>query len=98
MELNRNHYFIIGIVLLLLGLQWRLVDTFVLNEQVSKFVASQTGAAAAASSKVSQFGGVSAGGLRTITLPNWLGYALMSAGSILVLHSLALSNPGGGHK
>ncbi|MBS0210039.1 MAG: hypothetical protein JSS27_13910 [Planctomycetes bacterium] len=96
MELNRNHYFIIGIVLLLLGLQWRLVDTFVLNEKASQFVAAQT--AGAGSVKVSQFGTTGANGLRMITLPTWLGYALMSVGAVLILHSLALNAPGGAHK
>jgi hypothetical protein len=33
---------------------------------------------------------------RTVELPSWLGYSLISVGSILVLHSIAMGKPGGG--
>ena len=32
---------------------------------------------------------------RTIHPPEWIGYALLSVGSVLVLHSLAMKKPGG---
>jgi hypothetical protein len=98
-ELNRNHYFIIGLVLLLLGIQLRLVDSFVLNEQASKFISAQMGqTVAAASEKVSRVGGSGVITLRVVHLPTWLGYALMSIGSVLILHAMALTAPQGAHK
>jgi len=41
MEINRNQYFLIGLVILLLGLQVRMVETYVLNEKASKFLAER---------------------------------------------------------
>ena len=41
MEINRNQYFMIGLVILLLGLQIRMVETYVLNERCSKFIAER---------------------------------------------------------
>ena len=32
MDIDRNRYFMFGVVLFLLGLQFRLVDSFVLND------------------------------------------------------------------
>ena len=43
MELNRNQFCLIGLVLILLGLQLRFVDTYVLNESSTKFLARQAG-------------------------------------------------------
>jgi hypothetical protein len=35
-------------------------------------------------------------GRKVVEPPQWLGYALLSIGSVLVLHSLAMPKPGGG--
>ena len=37
MEFNRNHFFALGLVLLLLGVQLRNFESFTLNERTSKF-------------------------------------------------------------
>jgi hypothetical protein len=63
----------------------------VLNEKVSKMLVSQ-----AAASKPAQFlPSVGPTPLREFKPPQWLGWALMSVGSVLVLHSLAMPKPGG---
>ena len=97
LDLNRNHYFAIGVVLLLLGIQLRMVDTFVLNEQTTKLLASQFGdPPAQATVKVSRFLPAIGGAARkSIHPPIWIGYLLMSVGSVLMLHSLAMDKPGG---
>ena len=41
MEINRNQYFLAGLVMLLLGLQVRAVETFVLNDRASRFIAER---------------------------------------------------------
>src|SRR5262245_46426584 len=46
MELNRNQFFMAGIFLMLLGIQFRLVDTITLNEKSTQFLAARTGSAA----------------------------------------------------
>ena len=38
MELNRNHYFMLGIVFLLLGMQLRTIQSYVLNGSATAFV------------------------------------------------------------
>jgi hypothetical protein len=90
-EFNRNHYFMIGIIVLLLGLQFRLVDTYVLNEKTTRFLAERSpGASSAQTTLVSLSGPVSR---KVVRPPEWLGWALVSVGSVLVLHSLALPRP-----
>ena len=38
MELNRNQYFLAGLVIFFLGIQLRMVDGFVLNERATHFL------------------------------------------------------------
>ncbi|MBM3999237.1 MAG: hypothetical protein FJ297_06805 [Planctomycetes bacterium] len=97
MEFNRNQYFLAGLVILLLGLQFRAVETFTLTKEASVFLAEQfpppnqtPSQAAFTSWKVS----ASPPPSRTIRPPRWLGYSLISVGSVLILHSLALKKPG----
>lgn len=97
MEINRNQYFLIGLIILLLGLQLRFVETYVLNERASRFLAERLPGASGESSESSGRLMPAAGPapLRTVHPPQWLGYALMSIGAVLVLHSLAMKRPGG---
>jgi hypothetical protein len=96
-EFNRNHYFLIGLVLFLLGVQLRAVDSYVLNQQTTQMLAERFGSAPqAASMRVAQYVPPEAPGPRkTVHPPMWLGYSLMSIGAVLILHSLAMTKPGG---
>jgi len=101
MELNRNQYFMIGLVLLFLGLQVKFVDSYVLTEDAAKFVAKRTGkdkpaenTSVVAQSFVSAASSSPAPHHRTVKPPAWLGWALMSIGGVLILHSLAMPRPG----
>jgi hypothetical protein len=38
---------------------------------------------------------IATGPMRTVTPPDWIGWALLSVGSVLVLHSLVMPKPGG---
>ena len=42
MDINRNQVFLAGIVLLFLGTEFRMMDSFVLNAKVTKLLAEQT--------------------------------------------------------
>lgn len=95
MEFNRNHYFMAGIVLLLLGIQLRMVDAFVLNEGTTRLLSEQAGGATSAA--VSILPAIGPAPRKTVRPPEWLGWALMSIGSVLILHSLAMKGPGGEH-
>ena len=96
MELNRNHWFLIGLLLLFLGIQFRAVDTFVLNEKASRFLAERVRPAVSNTNGLTNFL-ASAGPIprKSVQPPPWLGFALISIGSVLVLHSLAMKKPGG---
>lgn len=99
MDLNRNHFFIIGTVILLLGVQLRFVDSFVLNEPATRFLAEKFGstdkqvASTTVMPALEMAGPGSTGTLRTVRPPIWLGWALISVGGVLMLHSLAMKKP-----
>ena len=97
MELNRNQYLLAGLVFFLLGIQLRMVDGFVLNERATQFLhqrmknqplasASEGNSLAATSPLVPK---------QRLTPPKWIGWSLVSLGSVLILYSLALKKPGG---
>ncbi|HTQ40805.1 MAG TPA: hypothetical protein VMJ32_17415 [Pirellulales bacterium] len=92
MEFNRNQFFMIGVLLVLLGVQFRLVESATLNEKTTQFLAahagsSTTGLMAALPGSIPH---------KVIQPPQWLGWALISVGAVCVLHSLAMKKPGGG--
>ena len=99
MELNRNHYLLIGVLALLLGLQFRAVDTFVLNESSTQFLAKQSARTEPANiwslpiSLAAQ--GPVAIQRKKIKPPRWLAWTFMTAGVVLILHSLAMKKSGG---
>ena len=41
MELNRNHYLVLGVILLLLGIQFRFVETYHLTDETSQFLSER---------------------------------------------------------
>jgi hypothetical protein len=91
MDLNRNQFFFLGLVVLLVGLQVRFVSSYTLNPKATKFLAERTGHSSAGI--LSMTGGAS-GPRKVLQPPEWLGWCLMSVGAVLVLHSLALQKPG----
>lgn len=87
--MNRNHFFALGTVLLLLGITIFKLDNVTLNEQSTKFIAQQVG-------MVPENGLVQATGpKKTIAVPPWLRFSLISIGAILMLHAIGMSKPGG---
>jgi hypothetical protein len=99
--MNRNHFFLLGLVLLYVGLQFRFVETFVLNDKSSKFLAQRFGSAEQnATLNITQAAqrlfpaSMSPTSPRNLTPPEWVGWALLSIGSVLVLHALAMPKPG----
>lgn len=100
MEMNRNQYFMAGVLVLLLGIQFRVVDTLVLNERSTQFLAQrinawkqpQMASAGSFPAMVAASGPIANHRMKP---PKWLGWALVSVGSVLILHSLSLKKPGG---
>ena len=98
MEINRNQWFMAGLVLLLLGIQLRLVDSFVLNAEFTQVLAEGTGNSVAAADTTTSLMRPFQSALpdrKTVTPPEWLGWALLSAGLVLTLHSMAMKKPEG---
>jgi hypothetical protein len=96
LDLNRDHFMIIGVVLLLLGVQFRYVDTYVLNEKASEFIAArQSEPQAMVAQGIFSLPGTAPAAFREWHPPNWLGWAGISVGAVLILHSLALKKPEG---
>jgi len=97
MEFNRNQYFLAGLVLLFLGIELRMVDSVVLTSEFTKFLGTRSEhPVVAATNTVDALMGTDIKlPPKTIRPPEWLGWALASIGSVLVLHSLAMNKPGG---
>ena len=94
MEFNRNQFFLTGVFFLLLGIQFRMVDSITLNDKTSKFLAAR--AASTTTNTLANI--VSPGGVpkQVLRPPQWLGWALISVGAVCILHSLGMKKPGGG--
>ncbi len=95
MELNRNQYFFLGILVLLLGVQVRNVSAYVLTEEATRFLAERIGSSDSEGALASFTGDLGAGPKKVLNPPEWLGWCLMSVGAVLILHSLAMKRPGG---
>ncbi len=95
MEFNRNQFFLLGMLLLLLGVQFRMVDSFQLNDKVTKVLAnhSQQTPTATIASLIPADAPLPH---KVIHPPQWLGYSMISIGSVLILHALAMTKPAGG--
>jgi hypothetical protein len=95
-DLMATRTFLIGVLVLFCGAQLRAVDTFVLNEKVTKFVNRRikTPESTASSSTLDSTGlydsypsatDTSLSSKRRITPPRWIGWPFLSIGSVLVL-------------
>ena len=96
MELNRNHYFAVGTIVLLLGVQLRFVESVRLTKESTKFLAEKFDKAEVQVEPIqltSLLAVPTTGQLKTIVPPRWLGWSLLSLGAVLVLHSLTMRKP-----
>ncbi len=93
MDLNRHQFFFIGLVVLLLGVQVRYVSAYVLNPKATQFLAERSGHPTANNSIFTAMANT-AGARKVLQPPEWLSWCLISVGTVLVLHSLAMPKPG----
>ncbi|MCA9100596.1 MAG: hypothetical protein R3C10_10905 [Pirellulales bacterium] len=92
MEINRNQYFMMGLVVLMFGIQLRYLSSYVLNEKTTSFLAERFDQGDGASAVLPANG---PGVKKRVTPPEWVGWAMLSFGAVLILHSLAMKRPGG---
>jgi len=92
MEMNRNRYFLLGVLLILLGIQFRMVDSFVLNEPTTRVLAkvSKQTHVASNDSFSSFLMQVYPKPTKRVHPPRWLGLALIAVGSVVSLHAVAI--------
>ena len=92
MEITRNQYYMAGLVLIFLGIQFRMIESVELKEQFATFIAERTDhpliSVSAQSPVLSPV--QSAAVSRVMRPPEWVGWMLLSLGGVLVLHSLAM--------
>ncbi len=98
MDLNRNQFFMIGMLLLLMGIQLRAVNSFVLNEKATQFLAKRLPEKQVDPYQRMQMYMAAQGPspLRRVEPPKWIGYSLLSVGAVITLHALSMKKPGGG--
>ena len=97
MDLNRNQWFLLGLVVLFLGIEFRMIDSIELTPEVTKFLADRTGRpVAAATQTAGTMFRAEAVAPKTVRPPEWIGWALLSVGAVLILHALSMKAPGGG--
>ncbi len=94
-DMNRNQFFLIGVLLALLGGQFRLVESVVLTPEAAKLLIGEPRPAPTANLSLPNLlpGNRSNANHRTIRPPEWLGYALLSIGAVLILHAMAMPRP-----
>ena len=100
MDLNRNQFFMAGLIVFLLGVQLRMVEAFVLNERATQFLAQKIqqfkgNQVASTGDLPTLFASQGTGAKKRLEPPKWIGWAMISVGSVLILHSLAMKKPGG---
>ena len=96
MKLKRNHYFVLGVLCLLVGLQFRVLERVVLNPQSTLFLAQRFGSKTdATTAQVLHTTGFDAALPRKeFESPRWCGWAFFALGGFLLLHSVLLPKPG----
>ncbi len=89
MRFDGNKYFKIGLLILLVGLELRYVETFVLNTAASRFVREKFDSPPAKVAVFVErfFPTTSSFQQQTFEPPKWIGLALISVGAVLILHS-----------
>jgi hypothetical protein len=94
-DVNRSHFFLAGLVILFLGVEFRLVEKVTLTSEFTKFLAKQSdnGAVMNVAATAHSAAGPALEDMtfrKSVIPPDWVGWALVSLGAVLTLHSLAM--------
>ena len=96
MDISRNQFYFAGLLCLLLGTQFRLIDSVELTPEFTQFLAERTGHPLAAVGAATQALSPAEKPMvkKAIHPPEPLGWALLSVGAVLVLHSWGMKKAG----
>ncbi|MEO1614217.1 MAG: hypothetical protein AAFV88_00115 [Planctomycetota bacterium] len=92
MSLYRNRYFLAGLLLILLGLQFRRVESFVLNEPTTRLMARMTNTPLVDNSTTlgAIFEPVTPAPKKRVRPPRWLGLSMIAVGAVVSMHALII--------
>ncbi len=94
MGLNRNRFFMIGTLLVMLGIQFRMVESFTLNEETTQALIKMRDRSAVAANDSAITNYIQDLAMpkptKTVEPPRWIGLALAAVGSVLSLHAIAM--------
>lgn len=92
MKMTRNRYFLLGVLLILLGVQFRMVDSFVLNTSATRALARVTEDTPVASNDTlgNFLMEVHPKPTKRVTPPRWIGLAMIAVGAVVSLHAVAM--------
>jgi hypothetical protein len=93
MQFTRNRYFMAGALLILLGIQFRLVQSFTLNEPATRTLAKitkQNPVASNSPTMTSFLMQVYPNPKMKVEPPRWLGLAMVAVGAVVALHAMAM--------
>jgi len=92
MKMTRNRYFLLGVLLILLGVQFRMVESFVLSPSTTRALArfGEKSSVATTDSFSTLMMQVTPNPTKRVAPPRWLGLALITVGSVISLHALAI--------
>jgi hypothetical protein len=92
MSLYRNRYFLSGILLILLGLQFRRVESFMLNEPSTRLVAKVTKTPLVDNSTTlgAFLQPMTPAPRKKITPPRWMGLSMIAVGCVIAFHSFSI--------
>lgn len=92
MNWNRKKYLTIGVVIFLLGVQFRTIQSFILNEPTTRVLHNMAKNSPMVSTDpmVDAYMNVAPAPRKTITPPEWLGWALLTVGGVMSLHAMIL--------
>lgn len=96
MQLTRNRIFLIGLLLILLGFQFRMVESFVLNAPTTKALARVTKNTPVASNDFMTTVMLNnhPNPTKRVAPPRWLGLAMIAVGTVVALHAFAMPKNG----
>lgn len=96
MDITRNQYFLMGLLLVFIGIEFRAIESVQFTQEFTQFLARRTNHPAVATTDAvdSLLGTETKVPPKTVIPPEWVGYSFLSLGTVLVLHSLAMPKPG----
>ena len=92
MSMYRNRYFLLGTLFILLGVQFRMIDSFVLNESATRALAKITKETSVAetSTMSNLMMQIYPTPTKKVTPPRWLGLAFMAVGAVMTCHAISI--------